>query len=42
MTVADLIDYVENLAIDNPDILDLPLSGFVIDNNQVIVLEAAE
>jgi hypothetical protein len=42
MTVGELIDYVEDLAVDNPSILDLPLAGFVIDNEQVIVLEAAE
>ena len=42
ITIGEFLDYVNDLAFDNPDLLDLTLSGFVIDNEQVIVLEAVE
>lgn len=32
MTIGELIDYIENLAVDNPDILDLDINGFIINN----------
>lgn len=42
MTVAEFIDYVATLAVDNPDILDLAVSGFVIDNEVVVTLTKLE
>lgn len=43
MTVGDFIDYIEELAVDNPNILDLDLNGLVINNElEVEIKEAAE
>ena len=32
MTIGELVDYIESLAQDNPAVYDLPIDGFVIDN----------
>ena len=42
ITVSEFIDYIEELAVDNPDILDLDLNGLVINNKlEVEIKEAA-
>ena len=46
MTIADFMDYVEQLAVDNPDLLDLDLNGFIIngefDSPMAVKLAVAE
>jgi hypothetical protein len=42
ITVAEFLDYIESLAVDNDSILDLPLNGFIINNEIEIKLESAE
>lgn len=32
ITLGDAMDYIENLAIDNPSLLDAPLEDFVIED----------
>ena len=39
MTIADFMDYVEQLAVDNPDLLDLDLNGFIINGEFDLPME---
>lgn len=44
ITIADAMEYIERLAIDNPSLMDAPLEDFVLEDEQgnefVIRLEA--
>lgn len=44
ITIGDAMDYIENLAVDNPSLMDAPIEDFVIEDEEgnqfVIRLEA--
>ena len=44
ITIADVMEYIERLAIDNPSLMDAPIEDFVIEDENgieyVIRLEA--
>jgi hypothetical protein len=42
MTISEFMDYIEELAVDNPDLLDMSLSGLVINNEVEVKLEVQE
>jgi hypothetical protein len=41
LTVGELLDYINELAQDNPDLLDLKLDGFIVDSEFEITVNDA-
>lgn len=39
MTVGEFIEYIEELAIDNPDLLEQTLNGLIVDNEFEVKLD---
>jgi hypothetical protein len=41
LTVGELLDYINDLSQDNPDLLDLELDGFIVDSEFEITVNDA-